>query len=423
MTSKRNALSANVLVFLVIGIVIGAAAVYAYMSSLAPNVVTSTISPAAVEYKIGATLPLTGELSSIGTQWKTVIEMALDELNSQSTIHGMNVKFSLVELDDKTTPEGALKNVQSLYQSGMGVIIGPAGSSQAKAVKSYVDENKIVMLSPSSTAPTLAIPDDYIYRTVGSDVGQAAALAKMVASQKSLSGSPIDTVVLFHRDDDYGIAFADFFTKEFAKYGGKAEDLKYAVGQADYASEVAQLSSKVTSSQADGVVIITYDTDGTNILSHAKDDAILSKVRWFSSEGIQGTKELLNEPIGKFAQIVSLYGTRPLFRENPNYVAFVEQYKAKTGSDPPVFSANIYDAIIIAGNAILDLGGQNDGAALAAAIVNFANTYNGVSGPMAFDANGDKAAQDYGIWTIAPSGSTYVYQDIGSYSGGTLTLD
>jgi branched-chain amino acid transport system substrate-binding protein len=85
--------------------------------------------------------------------------------------------------------------VQTFYQAGIRVVIGPAASFQVKAIKSYVDDNKLLIISPSSTAPTLAIPGDYIYRTVGSDAGQAKALAALVKSQG------INKVIVFHRDD------------------------------------------------------------------------------------------------------------------------------------------------------------------------------------------------------------------------------
>jgi branched-chain amino acid transport system substrate-binding protein len=197
--------------------------------------------------------------------------------------------------------------------------------------------------------------------------------------------------------------------------------MKYASGREDYASEVAQLSARAKQEKVNGIVIITFDTDGVNILSHAKDDPYLSSLRWFSSEGIHGARGLLEEDIAKFIQATNLLGTRPLFRENPLLHDFTSRYKNRMGHDPPVFSANLYDAIMLAGWAIIRAG-TYDGEAIRNALVEVAKRYYGVSGLTMFDENGDKLFQDYSIWTVRLIEGQYQYVDIGSYSGGVITL-
>jgi len=425
MNRRRAQATSKLIVMLVVGLVIGFGATYAYYAS-APAGVTKTVTKtetttktvtavgAAKEYTIGFTIPLTGELTAIGTNWKNTIEMAMEDLNEDVASYGLNVKFKAVVLDDKTTPEGALKNVQTLYQSGIKVIIGPAASAQVKAIKSFVDENHVVIISPSSTAPTLAIPDDYIFRTVGSDAIQARALATLAYEQG------VRKVVVFHRDDEYGVAFGNFFKKYFEEMGGTAVDMKYAVGLPDYASEVAQLSAKVKEIGADGIVIITFDTDGANILSHAKDDPVLCSVRWFSAEGIHGTPELTKPEIVEFINKTGFYGTRPLFRENPIYKQFASRFEERYGIKPVVFTSNLYDAVQLAGWAILKAE-EYDGAAIKEVVPEVAMRHYGASGWCILDEAGDKLMQDYAIWTVGSTPTGYDYVDVASYSGGTIS--
>jgi len=413
------------LTFLVIGLVLGGAVVYGALTPTLGQVaeLNSKINQLQqqvnqltqiTEYKIGASMPLTGELSDIGVQWRTVLEMARDDLNAEMTRYGIKAKFTLVIQDDKTQPTEALKTFQMLAQSGMKVIIGPAGSSQVKACKSYVDDNKIVLISASSTSPTLAIPNDYIFRTVGSDAVQAKALAALIDTQG------VDKVIVFHRDDEYGVAFADFFGKEFKNLGGSSTVIKYASGQADYASEVAQLSSSAKQGGVQGIVMISFDTDGVNIVDHAKDDAFLSSLKWFSSEGVQGATGLLTENIAQFILKTDYMGTRPVFKENPLYKDFATRYKAKAGADAPVFTANLYDAIFLAGWSIVRVGPAS-GEALKSALPEVAKKYYGASGWCIFDEAGDKLYQDYSIWTVKSVSGKNQYVDIGSYSGGSIT--
>ncbi|MBS7625133.1 MAG: penicillin-binding protein activator [Candidatus Bathyarchaeia archaeon] len=417
----------RLLVFLVIGLVIGAAASYAYVNSTVSSTINELNSKIAqlqdqikllnqtIEYRIGVTLPLTGHLQDVGGQWRTVVDMAFEDLNKEMQKYGIRVKFTPVILDDKTDATQALVNVQTFYQAGIKVVIGPAASSQVKAVKNYADDNKIVIISPSSTAPTLALPGDFIYRTVGSDAGQAKALAALVKSQG------VSKVIVFHRNDEYGVAFEKFFEEEFKALGGTSIGIPYDTTLEDYASEVAQLSVRARQEGVEGIVIITFDTDGVNILSHASKDPYLATLKWFSSEGIHGARGLLEDPVASFIQRTNLLGTRPLFKENPLLHDFAARYKAIRGHDPPVFSANLYDAIILAGWAIVRAG-TYDGVAISKALVEVARTYYGVSGLTMFDENGDKLFQDYSVWTVKPVDGKYEYADVGSYSGGTITF-
>lgn len=425
-TKPPSGILPRLLAAFVIGLILGGLGVFAIQSSqygAQLSALQSRINTlqAAVDalnatkvYTIGVSLPLTGELSDVGNQWKTVAQMAVNDLNNELANENIKVQFKLVIVDDKTQAQEALTAVQSLAQQGIKVVIGPAASSQVKAVKAFADSNKILVVSPSSTAPTLAIPNDFILRTVGSDAEQAKALAKLAFEQKARN------VIVFYRDDEYGQAFAQFFANSFASLGGKATLIKYATGLADYASEVAQLSAQVKNVGADAVVMISFDTDGANILGHAKDDPILSSVMWFSSEGVHGTTQLLSPEIATFIRKVNLLGTRPVFKENPVYKDFAAHYKSITGRDPPVFAANLYDSIILVGKAIL-LAGKYDGEAIRAAMFKVAKTYYGASGWCILNDAGDRMYQDYAIWTVVSVNGTYEYKDVGSYSGGTIT--
>jgi branched-chain amino acid transport system substrate-binding protein len=409
--SKKAAVLA-IVVALIIGLVVG----YGIAIITGGVIPAAIVAPEKRVYNIGFTLPLSGELSSIGKIWEKVVQLAMEDLNREVKACGLNVEFRAVILDDGTSEEKALQNIQSFAQQGIKVVIGPAASAQVKAVKAYADSNKIVIISPSSTAPTLAIPDDYIFRTVGSDAGQAKVLATLARQEGAKK------VVVFHRNDEYGVAFADFFERYFKEMGGAAIKLPYQTGLSDYASEVAALASRVQSERADAVVLIAFDTDGANILSHAAESAVLSSVRWFVSEGPHGAEELLSSTVGRFASKVRLFGTRPLFIANPLYEDFKKRMVQRFGIEPGVFSENLYDSVKLAGWAILRAG-TYDGEAIRAALIEVAKTYYGPSGWTIFDSAGDKAQQDYGVWAIVPGGPKgYQFKDVGLYERGSIVF-
>jgi branched-chain amino acid transport system substrate-binding protein len=410
------ALDKKAIALAIVALIIGLVAGYGVAVMMGGAPLATTAAPEKKVYNIGFTLPLSGELSSIGKIWEKVVQLAMEDLNREVKACGLNVEFRAVILDDGTSEEKALQNIQSFAQQGIKVVIGPAASAQVKAVKAYADSNKIVIISPSSTAPTLAIPGDYIFRTVGSDAGQAKVLATLARQEGAKK------VVVFHRNDEYGVAFADFFERYFKEMGGAAIKLPYQTGLSDYASEVAALASRVQSERADAVVLIAFDTDGANILSHAAESAVLSSVRWFVSEGPHGAEELLSSTVGRFASKVRLFGTRPLFIANPLYEDFKKRMVQRFGIEPGVFSENLYDSVKLAGWAILRAG-TYDGEAIRAALIEVAKTYYGPSGWTIFDSAGDKAQQDYGVWAIVPGGPKgYQFKDVGLYERGSIVF-
>ena len=115
----------RMLAFLVIGLVLGGAVTYGALTPTLGQVpeLNSKISllqqqvnqlTQVTQYNMGASMPLTGELSDIGVQWRTVLEMARDDLNSEMAKYGIKAKFTLVVQDDKTQTTEALKVFQNL---------------------------------------------------------------------------------------------------------------------------------------------------------------------------------------------------------------------------------------------------------------------------------------------------------------------
>jgi branched-chain amino acid transport system substrate-binding protein len=63
---------------------------------------------------------------------------------------------------------------------GVSFIIGPQSSSELAAIKPEVDQSNIIVISQSSTAGSLAIPGDAIFRFCPSDKIEGAAMANTI---------------------------------------------------------------------------------------------------------------------------------------------------------------------------------------------------------------------------------------------------
>jgi receptor family ligand binding protein len=92
-------------------------------------------------------------------------------------------------------PAAALERITALANQGVRVFIGPQSSSEIAAVKAFADSAGVVILSQGSTAGSLSIPDDNVFRLVPDDPAEGAAQVEL------LREDGIETVVPLWRTD------------------------------------------------------------------------------------------------------------------------------------------------------------------------------------------------------------------------------
>ena len=167
---------------------------------------------------IGALLPITGTLSSFGESSEASLRLAVEDVNNQLAKSGLSSRVGLVIEDTKTDPNVARKKLMDLASKGIRIVIGPSTSTAVAAVKDYADENGILIVSSSSTAPSLSIPNDNVFRFVPDDTYQAEVLAKKMWDEGTRVVIPI------WRTDVFGNNLQSLLKQKFEKLGGKVVD-------------------------------------------------------------------------------------------------------------------------------------------------------------------------------------------------------
>jgi branched-chain amino acid transport system substrate-binding protein len=235
--------------------------------------------------EIGALLPLTGDLASYGENSKAALQLAERDINNFLEKAGAPFRIKMVIEDSETKPEVALQKLQALAAKGIKVVIGPMTSAEVKQIKSYADQNKIVVISQSSTAPSLAIPNDYIFRFCPTDEIQGPVIAKMAKD------FGLKAIVIMWRGDAWGDGLHDAVKKAAQQLGIEVIDgPRYDPKAKEFSNEVDQLAQKVQEAVnkygADkvGVVYIGFN-EVVQVFTTASQYDILKKVRWFGSDG------------------------------------------------------------------------------------------------------------------------------------------
>jgi len=365
------------------------------------------------EIVIGALLPLTGDLSFSGQAAKAVLEMADEDVNAFLFEQENGMKVRLAIEDTETNPAVALVKIKKLKESGVIFIIGTDSSAELEAVKPYADKNGIILISYGSTAPSLAIAGDNVFRLLPDDTNQAEAMAVLMWKDG------IKAVVPIWRGDVWGDDLSKATKTRFESLGGTVlEGIRYDP-KTDFSVEEDILSSKV--SQAvnrygrERVAVhfigfnevVTLFTVAQNQSSYSN-TGDLSKVRWYGSDGTALDKNLLNN--AEAARFAAETGF-----SNPFYSIKIkdleERVKSREGTSH-AFGIIAYDALWVSTLTYIASNKNADINVLKKALVQTAATYNGATGLTAFNAAGDREFASYDFWAIKEKNGVFDWERV-----------
>ena len=135
------------------------------------------------ETKIGVLLGLTGISAERGVSQQAALNIAAEDINNNLSKNDKNIRIALIFEDTQRNPDIALEKLKILAGKGIRLVIGPQTSQELKKVKDYASENNILLISYSSTAPSLSISKDNIFRFVQNDIYQAEAISSTNAKR------------------------------------------------------------------------------------------------------------------------------------------------------------------------------------------------------------------------------------------------
>jgi ABC-type branched-subunit amino acid transport system substrate-binding protein len=341
---------------------------------------------------IGVSLGLTGGLSSFSAPLQNAVRVAEAEVNAQGGIFGRPVELRVV--DDKSD-EGktALAVVTELADQGAIAIVGPLGSSQVVATHDFLRKRKVIQISPSASSPDLttiqSAADRYLFRTTPPDDLQGKAVVLLAlqgasggggdagAGDGGTAGAACRRMALVHIDNAYGNAMAQVVSDFFPTRGGQIVlDLNVPVQvAADYKAQVAQ----ILTARPECMALIAYDDVADQIMLDLEAARAQSPGQLPAGFFVIGTDGIFtsgfvvngrrdradpNSPTVAEGVIGTNPDTNPKTRE---YYEFKNLYAARyplpkcdpadpSASEPAPYTANIFDAAVMAMLAIQKAG-------------------------------------------------------------------
>lgn len=284
------------------------------------------------EIVIGEYGSLTGSEATFGISTDNGVKMAIDEKNKAGGIKGKQIK--LIALDDQGKSEEAAAVVTRLItQNNVIAVIGEVASSRSLAAAPIAQQNKVPMISPSSTNPKVTEVGDYIFRVCFIDPFQGTVMAKFAA--ENLKAKKV--AILRDVKSDYSVGLADYFIKKFQELGGSiSSDQSYQSGEMDFKAQLTQIKG----SKPDAIFIPGYYTEVGLIARQARQLGLT--VPLLGGDGWDSAKLF---EIGGTA-INGNYFSNHYTTEttDPVVLDFIKKYKERFGEVPDGLAALGYDS-------------------------------------------------------------------------------
>nr|WP_245432498.1 ABC transporter substrate-binding protein [Mesorhizobium loti] len=338
----------------------------------------------AEDISIAVVGPMTGQLATIGDQFKQGAQAAADAINAAGGVEGRKIKLDIE--DDQCDPKQAVSVANRIVGNGVKFIDGHACSGSSIPASAVYAEAGALMMSPASSNPLMT--DDAakkgwstIMRLYTRDDAQGAFIGPWIA--KKYAGK---NVVVLHDKSAYGQGVADAVKKTMNDAGLK--DVLYEginAGDKDYSALVTKLKEL----KADVVYFGGYHPEGGLILRQAAEQGL--KFQLIMPDSIASPE---------FWQVAGPAGEGTMFvfpsdpQARPEAKQAVEKIKAK-GFAPEGFTLFSYATIQAVAEGI-KRAGSDDPAKVAAALKD-GKPISTVVGEIVFDEKGDLKNAKYDI--------------------------
>jgi branched-chain amino acid transport system substrate-binding protein len=324
--------------------------------------------------KVGFVGGLTGRLSDLGTAGRNGVILAVEEINSSGGINGRPVR--LIIKDDKQNPEVTLRVDRELVDEGVVAIIGHMTSSMSMVAVPFVNKQKILMISPTTSTNKVTGIDDYFIRMMPPNKSETYHLARHAFKVMGLKKM---AAIYDLSNRAYTEGYLNNFRNAFESLGGKIIYVETFTSGKNV--DFVKSADSLLKPGPEGVLIVTGGPDAAMISQRIRMTG--SKVPIFSC-GWAMTADFIHDggPAVEGVVLSTLFDRKS---RQKAYLEFRERFEKRFGDTPDFAAANGYEAAFALFKA---LSKNADPQELKATILQ-QDTFEGLQGDFKVDQYGD----------------------------------
>ena len=279
---------------------------------------------------LGVIGPMTGAAALYGNAVKNGAEIAVGEINA---IDG-NFQIKLDVQDDVHDPEISVNAYQTLKDNKVQVIVGTVTTSPCLAVSAEANSDRVFMLTPSASSPSVTEGKDNIFQLCFSDPNQGSASAQYISDNKLAT----KVAVIYNNGDAYSTGIYQTFKSKASELG--LEVVSETTFTDDTATDFTVQLKAAQDAGADLLFLPIYYQPASLILKQASDMGFAPKM--FGVDGMDGILTMEGFDT-KLAEGVILLTPFSADAEDEATANFVKKYNEKVGETPSQFAADGYD--------------------------------------------------------------------------------
>jgi branched-chain amino acid transport system substrate-binding protein len=269
----------------------------------------------------------------------------------------------------------------------------------------YCERHRVVLISPSASAPQLTEAGEYIFRAFPSDDLEGTSMADFA---RDLG---LDRVAVLAVENGYGESLARVFAERLRAAGGSiVASITFPEGDA---AAIADAVAALPGLAPRGLYIPAYVSDLATVLKRLGETTLRPIVLGTSAaapgllRAAGPSAENLVFPMPSFDATADSAGVR----------AFAAAFSARYATEPDVYAAHAYDTVGVLAAAVTRAGSWNP-EEIRDALLHIDN-YEGATGRLAFDRKGD-VLQYPRLYVVR--GGQFVAYDRFVESGGALPV-
>ena len=392
----------------VAGLVLTACGGSSDTASTSPTKSGSATAPAGAKgdgtLKLGTLLPQTGSLAFLGPPEFAGVGLAVKDINDAGGVNGKQVEVTNSDSGDTST-DTASQSVDRLLSNNVDAIIGAASSSVSLSVIDKITGAGVLQISPANTSPELTDYADkgLYFRTAPSDVLQGRVDGDLILADGNT------TLGILQLQDSYGTGLGDAVQESFEGGGGQVvQKVVYDPKAASFSTEVG----KIKAADPEAIILISFE-EAKKIIPELVKQGIgpdKKKIYFVDGDIANYSKDF---PKGT---LTGAKGTLPGVVADDSFKARLMTVDPKL--DQFAYAPESYDATILVALAA-QAAGDDSGTSIASkmqdvsaggekctsfkdclALLNDKKDidYDGVSGPVEFNAKGDPSEATIGIY-------------------------
>jgi branched-chain amino acid transport system substrate-binding protein len=310
-------------------------------------------------------------------------EMAVREINASGGIRGRLLELRM--LDDHASPEGAVQVAERLFADPEVVAVVGHVNSGAMIEAAGIYSRGLPALATSATSPEISRLGPWVFRVASSDSANAVALARAIAGSSS-------TTAILYENDSYGRGLSESFRLAAESGGVRVIETSPYLGSTD---DFIPYLQRMRSRGVETVFIAGLEDGAARIIAQARELGL--DLRFIGGDGLEGLTAL--GPLYDGTEVGLLFHPGQSSRAR----TFAEAFRAGYDREPDSFAALGYDAVHLLARAAAEGGNTRErirGYLERVGAEGGHPAFDGVTGTVRFDANGDPAAKEFAIGTI-----------------------